>query len=93
VRHSGHRADFYDAEEHTLVNKYDPLWEYAGVKHPLVGTKPDVTARCPVCHVIVQLDASARAGQHGECGLCGEQLQITQEEGVLKLEPLAESTQ
>lgn len=92
MRHSGRRADFYDAEEHTLVNKYDPLWEYAGVKHPLVGTEPDVDARCPVCHVTVHLGLDARPGQHVECGLCGGQLQIVQEEGGLTLQPLTEPT-
>lgn len=74
-----------------MSNKYDPLWKYAGVKHPLVGTEPDIDARCPVCHVTVHLGVEAKAGQQVNCGLCGEPLQIVQEGSSLQVRPLAAS--
>ncbi|NLT34678.1 MAG: hypothetical protein GXX83_02110 [Gaiellales bacterium] len=68
-----------------MANKYDPMWEYAGVKVPLQGTEPDVDAVCPVCHVRVHLGLGARPAARVECGLCGELLEIVSEGNVLTL--------
>ena len=82
------KSDTYNPQERALGKKYDPLWEYAGVKHALVGAEPDVDAKCPVCHVTVHLGLEAQIGRHVECGLCGAQLKIAQESGSLVLRPL-----
>lgn len=82
------QSDTHDSQEWALVKKYDPLWEYAGVKQALVGGEPDVDARCPVCHVTVHLGLEAEPGRHVECGLCGAELEIAQESGAPVLRPL-----
>lgn len=71
------------------MKKYDPLWEYAGIKHPLMGAEPDVDAKCPRCHVRLHLGTAAAPGQQVECGLCGEPLEIVQEGGALAVRSIA----
>lgn len=71
-----------------MGKKYDPLWEYAGVKQPLVGAEPDIDAKCPVCHVTVHVGPEASPGQHVECGLCGAQLEVQLEDGAPVLRPI-----
>jgi hypothetical protein len=68
-----------------VTKKYDPLWELAGQKVALHGVEEHIDSRCPVCHVVVHLESTARAGERVECGLCGENLLVEQKDGTLTL--------
>ncbi|GAB4250509.1 MAG: hypothetical protein Kow00129_11350 [Thermoleophilia bacterium] len=58
------------------MKKYDPLWQLVGIERPLEGVAKCVDARCPVCHVVLDLGPAPKDGVGAECGLCGAQLVV-----------------